>query len=150
MLSRDEILRSATRRYVTVKDVPGWGDVCLRSLTDSERWAYWADRFADDGKNYDQVTRERGPRLLVMMIVDAETKDLVFQKDDWTALDHVPKETLDSLLNEAWPLSGCETKAAKAKGEVTDVDEQKKTGSSTSGDSPGSSPETTPPGPSDC
>jgi len=146
MLSRDEILRSATRRYATVKNVPGWGDVRIQSLTETERWNLIASQADANGKVDRSAVATRMPRLLVMVVVDDEG-NRVFQDDDWKQLEFVEPSILRAVFEIASVHAGTvEGKPSSPAGE----EEQKKTDSSTNGDSPGSSPETTPPGPSDC
>jgi hypothetical protein len=150
MLTREEVLARGVRRYTTVHGVPEWGDVCLQSLSDSERMCYLVARVDTGGNTIRTVVAERRARLLVLAIVDATTKKRVFKDEDWPHLDLLDIDITGPVYEAARPHCNVDMDLTSASPAPANVDEQKKTGSSGDAGSPGSSPETTQPGTSDC
>ena len=108
VLSRDEIL-NASDQVIEEVYIPAWGGcVFIKSLTGSER-----DRFERDivewkgkGKNTKAEMKDNiRAKLVVLTVIDPETKQLLFTRADVAALGEKNASALDAIFSKAQELS---------------------------------------------
>lgn len=112
-LGRDAILRAVTLKTAEVK-VPEWADpesgadvVLVQELRGRERDDFEASLVVDPGhgRAYKDVRNIRA-KLVSRCIVDPDTREPVFTKDDVAALGELSAAALDRVYEAAAKLSG--------------------------------------------
>jgi hypothetical protein len=88
-------------------EVPEWGcTVRIKGMTAAERDDFEASRITGKGKNRDVNLKNMRAALLVRVIVDPATDELVFTKADIFRLGEKSAGVLDRLFDKAQILSG--------------------------------------------
>jgi predicted molibdopterin-dependent oxidoreductase YjgC len=112
-LGRDAILRATTLKTQEVR-VPEWADpksgadvVLVQELRGRERDEFEASLVVDpgNGKAYKDVRNIRA-KLVARCIVDPDTREPVFTRDDVAALGELSAAALDRVYGAAAKLSG--------------------------------------------
>lgn len=103
---RDLIFAAPDLQFEDV-EVPEWGvTVRIKGMTAAERDDFEASRITGKGKNRDVNLKNMRAALLVRVIVDPETDELVFTRADIFKLGEKSAGVLDRLFEKAQTLSG--------------------------------------------
>ncbi|WP_437193566.1 hypothetical protein [Planctomicrobium sp. SH527] len=104
LVTRDQFLSFGSKRRFKIVPVPGLGDVRIRSLKESERSAYEAERFTE-GEIDSARTLDSKSRLIALCVCDAEGEPFL------TATDVVTLNEKDGaftglMFDECWKHCG--------------------------------------------
>lgn len=103
---RDLILAAPDASHEDVH-VPEWGvTVRVKGMTASERDDFEASRITRKGKRSDVNMRDFRSALLVRVLADPETDELLFTPGDITRLGQKSAGVIDRLYDKAAELSG--------------------------------------------
>lgn len=104
LVTRDQFLSFGSKRRFKTVPVPGLGEVRIRSLKESERSAYEAERFTD-GEIDAERTLDSKSRLIVLCVCDAEGEPFLTAADV-AALNEKDGAFTGLMFDECWKHCG--------------------------------------------